>query len=305
MQNRIILILSLLLIINSSVSAQELNCQVNVNHRAIQGTNDQVFQALRKSIFEFMNNTVWTEHVYSANERIECQIMINLTDYNGIDKFTGTLSVQSSRAIYNTNMSSTLMNYKEKEKLFQFEYVENQALDFNINTHLSNLTSVLAFYAYIIIGLDYDTFAMLGGTPYFHKAQQIVSNAQSARESGWKSYESSDETNRYYLVEHILSKQNTSLRRFYYRYHRLGLDKMEKSTEMGRSEIADSFKMMQTTFREKHNSLLLKIILITKMSEIVSIFSEAPEIEKKKVYNILKEIDPSNPKVEQILKKKK
>jgi len=291
--------------INLGATAQELNCQVNINHRAIQGTNDQVFQSLRKSIFEFMNNKIWTEHVVSPNERIECQIMINLTAYNGIDKFTGTLSVQSSRAIYNTNYNSTLMNYKEKDKLFQFEYVENQALDFNENTHLTNLTSTLAFYAYIILGLDYDTYAMLGGTPHFRKAQQIVSNAQNAREPGWKAYESTDETNRYYLVEHILSKQNTSLRRFYYRYHRLGLDRMEAKTEMGRSEIADSFKMMQKTFREKHNSLLLKMILTTKMTEIVNIFSESPDLEKKKVYNILKEIDPSNPKLEQILKKKK
>jgi len=296
----IILILLVIFAVKHS-SAQELNCSVVVNHSRIQGTSIEIFQALQKDVFEFMNNRQWTNNVFAINERIECQIMINLSKYNGVDKFTGTIQVQANRPIFNTNYKSILINHKEKDDLFEFNYVEGQALEFNENTHISNLTSTLAFYAYVILGLDYDSYANSGGTAYFQKARQIVNNAQGTPEPGWKAYESNDETNRYYLIENILSSTNTPLRRFYYRYHRLGLDVMADKADIGRTEITNTFMLMQKVHRSKPDSYFLKIVMTTKLSEIVNVYSEAPMLEKKKVYNILKEIDPTSPKVEKIM----
>ena len=298
---RKILILFILSIVVLKVNAQELNCSVQVNHQQIQGTNIQIFQSLQTAISEFMNNRKWTDNVYSNKERIEVQILINLQEYNGIDKFSGTLSLQTARPVFETNYKTTLLNYKEKDNLFQFQYVEQQSLDFNENTFSSNLTSVLAFYAYIAIGADYDSFGLNSGTPYYLKAQNIVTNAQSATEPGWKAYESNDESNRYYLVDNLLNKTNGPIRTFLYRYHRLGLDRMADKTEIARAEISESFSDLQRVYREKPNSYLLKMIMTAKTAEFVNIYESAPDIEKKKVYNILKEIDPSSQKLDKIM----
>lgn len=282
-------------------AAQELMCNVQINHSQIQGTSTQVFRNLQRDLNEFMNNRRWTNHVFGNNERIECRIMINLSDYNNIDKFTGTITVQSVRPVYNTNYNSVLINHKEKDNQFIFEYTEGSRLEFNENTHLSNLTSVLAFYAYIFIGLDYDSFGLLDGTPYFQKAMQIVNNAQSGTEPGWKAHESSEKTNRYYLAENLLSSSNEPLRRFYYHYHRLGLDAMSEETNKGRGEITKNMKALRSVYNKDPNSFFLKIILTTKLDEIVNIYSEATVNQKKEVYNILKDVAPTNEKVDKIL----
>lgn len=284
-----------------SVYAQELECSIQINHSQIQGTNVQVFQNLQRDLNEFMNNRQWTNHVFSNNERIECRIMINLTEFNNIDKFRGTITVQAVRPIFNTNYNSVLINHKEKDNLFEFEYTEGQRLEYNENTHLSNLTSVLAFYAYIFIGLDYDSFGLMSGTPFYQKAMQIANNAQSGTEPGWKAYESTDRSNRYYLIENLLNNDNEPLRRFYYYYHRKGLDVMPEDANRGRNEISKNFKALQTTYNKDPNSLLLKIILTTKMDEFVNVFSEGTVNEKKEVYNILKDVAPTNDKVEKIM----
>jgi hypothetical protein len=294
----IVLIISLLPI---KLSAQELMCNVQINHSQIQGTSTQVFQNLQRDMNEFMNNRKWTNHIFGNNERIECRIMINLTDYNNIDKFRGTITVQSVRPVYNTNYNSVLINHKEKDNLFEFEYTEGQRLEFNENTHLSNLTSVLAFYAYIFIGLDYDSFGLMSGTPYFQKAMQIVNNAQSGTEPGWKAHESSDRSNRYYLAENLLNNANEPLRRFYYHYHRLGLDAMSEDANRGRGEITKNLKALRSVYNKDPNSFLLKIILTTKMDEFVNIYSEGTVNQKKEAYNILKDVAPTNDKVNKIL----
>ncbi len=281
--------------------SQELNCRISINRSQIQGSNEELFRAMQKDLFEFMNNRVWTNNVFSNNERIECQIQINLSKYNGIDKFTGNISVQSTRPIFNTNYKSTLFNYKE-DKDFDFYYTEGQALEFNENTHLSNLTSVLAFYAYIIIGLDYDSFGLNSGTVYLDKAKQIMNNAQSDPDNNWKAFGTSNQNNRFYLIEHITSSENAPLRKFYYRYHRLGLDVMSDKPELGRGQVANACQFLKQVYNRKADSYFLRIILTAKTDEIVKIFSDAPVQEKKKVYNILKEIDPTNPKVDKIMK---
>ncbi len=290
-----------LFLITFQMFSQELNCRISINRSQIQGSNEELFRAMQKDLYEFMNNRVWTNNIFANNERIECQIQINLSKYNGIDKFTGNISVQSSRPVFNTNYKSTLFNYKEDND-FDFYYTEGQALEFNENTHLSNLTSVLAFYAYIILGLDYDSFGLNSGTIYFDKAKQIMNNAQSDPDNNWKAFGTSNQNNRFYLIEHITSSENAPLRKFYYRYHRLGLDVMSDKIVEGRAQITNACQFLKQVYNRKSDSYFLRIILTTKTDEIVKIFSDAPIQEKKKVYNILKEIDPTNTKIDKILK---
>ncbi|MCF6364676.1 MAG: DUF4835 family protein [Bacteroidales bacterium] len=282
--------------------SQELNCRISINSNQIQGTNRDLYIKMQQDLYEFMNNRKWTNNVFSNNERIECQIQINLKSYNGIDKFKGNISIQSTRTIFNTNYKSTLFNYKE-DKDFEFTYVEGQALDFNENTHLSNLTSVLAFYAYIIIGLDYDSYSMLGGTEFLQKAKQIKDHAQADPfDQTWQAFGTSSRKNRFYLIEHMTSNDNSGIRKLYYKYHRLGLDQMTEKLIQGRAEIANSIMLLKNVYNRKPDSYFLSIFLSTKMSEIVKIFSDAPPQEKRKVYNILKEIAPTNSEVDNIMK---
>lgn len=283
-------------------NAQELRCNVSINTSQIQGTNKQVFQTLQKAVYEFMNTTAWTNHVYAIEERIECNLMININQQLAADEFKGSFQIQLRRPIFGTSYNSVLFNFKDED--IHFNYVEFEPLEFTPNQHISNLTSLLAYYAYIIIGLDYDSFSLEGGTEYFQKAENIVSNAQNARESGWKPFESS-KRNRYWLIENILNDNYTPVRECYFRYHRLGLDVMHDKVEDGRSEIAESLKMIQQVYRKKPDPYLffLKVFFDAKSDELVNIFSESFSDEKNRVFTILNEVDPANSsKYEKIVK---
>ncbi|MCK4662996.1 MAG: DUF4835 family protein [Bacteroidales bacterium] len=295
---RLIIIIFFVLIYHN-ISAQELKCRVQIISTQIQGTNKEVFKAMQTAIYEFMNNTIWTNHVYSNDERIECNILFNLSKQISADEFKGTIQIQSSRPVFNSSYNSVLFNHLDND--FQFKFIEQEVLEFNENAHSSNLTSVLAFYTYIILGLDYDSFSLEGGTQYFQKAENIVNNAQSARESGWKAYES--RKNRYWLIENIINNIYSPIHEFSYNYHRLGLDIMSDKANEGRAIIAESLKLLQQIHRKKPGSFILQILFNAKVDEIVKIFSESYPDEKRRVYNILKEIDPANiTKYEAIIK---
>ena len=285
-----VIVLFVFLFVSIISMGQELRCNVQVISSQIQGTNKQVFQTLQTAIYEFMNNTAWTSHVYSNEERIECNILINLQDHSG-DEFNGSIQVQSSRPTYNTSYNTTILNYKDD--YLRFNYVEFEPLEFTITEHRSNLTSVLAYYAYIILGLDYDTFSLMGGTEFYQKAEQIVNNAQNAQEKGWKAFE--NRKNRYWLIENILNDRYRGIREFLYRYHRLGLDVMESKEAKGRSEIAESLDLMQKIYRQKPDPYLFyyDLIMSAKSDELVNVFSESFMAEADRVYKILVEIDPT------------
>lgn len=278
------------LLLSTTIFSQELRCNIQVNSSQIQGTNKQVFQTLQTAIYEFMNNTAWTNHVYTNEERIECNIMITLKDHSG-DEFTGSIQVQSRRPVFNTSYNTTVLNYKDDN--LKFNYVEFEPLEFSLNEHRSNLTSVLAYYAYVIIGLDYDTFSLMGGTEYYQKAERIVNNAQNAPESGWKAFES--RRNRYWLIENILNDRYKGVREFLYRYHRLGLDVMESKEAPGRAEIAQSLELLQKIYRQKPDPYLFfyDLIMDAKSDELINVFSESFMAEADRAYNILVEIDPT------------
>jgi hypothetical protein len=279
-----------LLMISPIAHAQELNCQVAVSSQKVQTANHTIFQTLQTSVYEFMNNRRWTNYTYRVEERIECSILINVTDWNGSDEFKATIQVQSRRPIFNTSYNSVLINYMDKD--CDFNYIENEPLDFQITTHSSNLMSTLAYYAYIIIGLDHDSYSMMGGTQFFEKAQTIVSNAQSAKEKGWKAYESM--RNRYWMVENLMNASNSGMREASYQFHRLGLDMMYDKIDVGRAAITTSLETIRKVNREKPGLFLMNLFMSTKVDELVNIFSQAPPNEKAKAVNILKEIDPSN-----------
>jgi hypothetical protein len=220
--------------------------------------------------------------------------VFNITEQISADEFKGDLQIQVRRPVYNSSYNSVALNFKDND--IHFQYVEYQPLEFNPTTHLSNLTSILAFYAYVVIGLDYDTFGLEGGTPFFEMAQQIVNNAQNAPQRGWKAFESTSRRNRYWLVNSLMDEDYKNVRRFFYTYHRRGLDLMDSKVDQGRSEIAESLKLLQDVYRNKPDPFLfpLQIVFDAKSDEFVNVFSEGQTAEKNRVHAILTEIDPAN-----------
>lgn len=273
-----------------SVKAQELQCMVQISSPGMSETDRQILQTLQSSVYEFMNQRNWTEYQFKPEERIEASILITVNEKIGSDEYRATIQVQSRRPIFQTSYSSPIINHNDRD--FSFRYVENQPLEFADNTFTNNLTSVLAFYAYIIIGFDFDTFTPMGGTPYFEKAQSIVNLAQNAQERGWKSFEG--QRNRYWLMENIFNTQYTNIRQALYTYHRLGFDRMTDNMDMARTEVVNAIEMFQRVHRQRPGSYLMSIIMTTKGDELVNLFTEAPAMEKNQVVQILTEIDPAN-----------
>jgi hypothetical protein len=274
--------------------SQELNCNVQVSAQMIQGSNREIFVNMQRDIYEFINNTVWTNHVFSYAERIDCNVLINLTEQISGDEFKGTIQIQLRRPAFNTTYNSTMLNFVDNN--LQFKYVEFQTLEFDPSTHRANLISVLAYYVYIILGVDYDSYSLLGGTEFFQMAEKIVTNAQNAPESGWKPYDGSRNRNRYWLVKNILNKEYEGIRQFVYDYDINGLDRLESRTSEARNTMAESLKLLQEVFRKKPDPFMyfLQIIIESKSEEVINIFLGAFPEERSRVVQIMTEIDPAN-----------
>jgi hypothetical protein len=287
---KVFFIFTILILSVTGMKAQELQCMVQISSPGMSETDRQILQTLQSSIFEFMNQRNWTEYQYKPEERIEASILITINEKIGSDEYRGTIQVQSRRPIFRTSYSSPIINHNDRD--LSFRYVENQPLEYADNTFTSNLTSVLAFYAYLIIGFDFDTFSPMGGTPYFEKAQSIVNLAQNAPERGWKSFEG--QRNRYWLMENIFNSQYSGIRQALYTYHRLGFDRMTDNMDMARAEVVNAIEMFQRVHRQRPGSYLMSIIMTTKGDELVNLFTEAPVMEKNQVVQILTEIDPAN-----------
>ena len=285
-----LLILLSLALFALNLSGQDLNCQVSISTPGMSETDRQIMQTLRAELREFINETNWTGYQFETRERIEASIQITIEERLGGDEYRASIQVQSRRPIYNTAYDSPLFNHRDRD--VQFRYREHQPLEYADNAFLSNLTSLIAYYVYIIIGFDFDTFAPMGGTPYFEKAQQIVNLAQNTPERGWKSFES--QRNRYWLIENIMNNRYRQMRQAMYRYHRLGFDTMTDNIDLGRAEVLGALENLQTAHRERPNTFLMQIIMTTKSDELVNLFGGAPTMEQNKAIDILSEIDPSN-----------
>ena len=292
--NRLVIFITLFLITGNIIVAQELKCNIQINTQQIQGTNKKVYQTLQTALTEFMNNRSWTNHTYTVNERIECNILINITEQTSADEFQGTLQVQSRRPTYNSSYTTIMLNTLDQN--FNFRYVEFESLDLNENSHISNLCDVMAYYAYIILGLDYDSFSLEGGTEFFTKAEKIVSNAQGSSDVGWKPFDAKNNKNRYWLVKNILDHQYEPLREFIYKYHRLGLDLMSTKPNDGRTEIGEDLLLLQKVYRNKPDPFLYfyHVLFDAKSDEFVNVFTEGTSDEKNRAFQTLNEIDNAN-----------
>lgn len=282
------------------VSAQELNCNININSDLIQGTNKSVFTTLQKSMYEFVNNRKWTEMTFTPEERIECTMNITVKKVEG-DNFTAEILVQSRRPVYNSSYTTTLFNFKDND--FTFTYQEFDQLEWNPSVITSNLTAVLAYYAYIIIGYDMDSFSRLGGTSAFQAAENIVNLAQGINLSGWKAFESP--RNRYALVSNLLDEAFKPFRNYFYEYHRLGLDMMVDNSANARAKIAEGLHVLRDVNRARPSAIVISTFLDAKTDELINIFSKGTEKEKMLVVEILSDVDPTQTaKYEQILNSK-
>lgn len=272
------------------VNAQEILCNVRVNSSQVQTSDRKVFQTMQTEIYEFINNRIWTSTRVSNEERIECNIMINIVNRVSNDEYEGSIQIQSTRPVFGTSYKSTLFNYLDNS--FRFKYLEYQSLEFSDATHMSNLTSVLAFYINIILGLDFASFSEEGGNEYFNIAQRIVNNAQNAPEQGWKAFENNK--NRYWLVHDLMDQRYSDFQTVLYRYHRQGLDKLREEPEDARFEITESLESLKSIYRQNPTAFILKLFFDAKKDEIVNIYSEAFPNEKARIIKTLVEIDPSN-----------
>ena len=279
----------------AEAEAQELRCGLSVNYSKIQGTNQSVFMTLQKDLQDFVNNTAWTNNLFATDERIECNIFINITEQLSASEFRATLQVQSSRPVFGSTFITPMFNYMDNEVIFN--YIEYDQIQFNEQAYTSALPSLIAFYCYIILGLDYDSFSLLGGTEYLKKAEHIVLNAQNAPVKGWRPYDGS-RTNRYWMIENMLNYKYGPMRNVYYKYHRLGLDMMSTSISDGRLGVMEALLDIQKVYRDRPDTYLffLKLFFDAKADEIVNIFLEAPETERLRAYQILVEVDKMNEK---------
>ncbi len=277
----------------TAASAQELKCSVKINTPKLQSTDPKIFQTLQKAMFDFMNNRKWTEDVFEVAEKIECNIVINVTDELGSDKYRLQMNIQSSRQIYNSSYNSTILNWSDKD--FVIQYVEYQPLDYADDRYASNLTSVLAFYAYTMIGLDYDTYSPKGGTPYFDKAKSIVTIMQNYDEEGWKPFEKNLK-NRYWISDNLSNSKSDVYRSVLYNYHRNGLDVMYQSAENGRAAIVSSLKQIEKMYEDNPNGVLLTQFFAAKSDELANIFMDGTPQEKQQMSALLNRIDPANSK---------
>lgn len=270
------------------VCAQELNCTVEVNASQISGTNKSVFETLKTAISEYMNTTTFTSAQFATNEKIDCQLYFTIKEYdNNIMK--GDLQIQSTRPVYNSAYTTTLLNFKDTK--IDFEYQEGNPLVFSVNSMESQLTAILNFYAYLILAIDFDSFSPNGGDPYFERLKQIVQWAQSSGEAGWKAFE--DTNNRSALLNVFTDPQTSVYRDLLYRYHRRGLDEMSLSPDKGRGVISDTLNNIAKIYQASPMSVALSIFRDSKMDELVNVYSKAGSEERISAYNLLEPIYPA------------
>lgn len=272
------------------LAAQELNCQVEINTDAISGTNKSVFETLQAAVSDYMNTTVFTPAQFSANEKIDCRLFFTLKEYTDDGVATGDLQVQSTRPVYNSAYTTTVLNLKDTK--IDFSYREGEPLNFTANTMESQLTAILNFYAYLILAADFDSFAPQGGEPFWERLKMIVQMAQSSGETGWKAFE--DTKNRSAILSAFTEGNNgTALRQMLYDYHRLGLDNMSVSPDKGRAAITSSLDALPAVFAVQPMSVALSMFRDAKLDELVNVYSKAPAEERKKVYDLLQPIYPT------------
>lgn len=286
---RIILAITLFFI-STLLSSQELNCVVNVNARQVEGSEKVMFEEMQRALFQFVNGRKWTNHEYDIQERIECSILINLTKRISANEFEGNIQVQASRPIFNTSYKSPIVNIRDEN--FKVRYNQFEPLIYNESSYSGELVSIIAFYVYMVLGYDYDSFSLEGGTQFFNEALRIVNNAQSSSETGWRAFES--RTNRYWLVENALNVRFKPLRKAYYNYHRKGFDEMQQNMVKARNNITQALKELRPVHSVEPSSYNMQVFFNAKSQEVINLYEKATPAEKNEIAELLILIDPGN-----------
>ncbi len=281
--------------------SQDLNARVQILSPQIQNTNKRPLEVLKTTITDFLNNRKWSDTELQPQERIDCNFVITLKDWDGSSNYKAEAQIISSRPVFGSTYNATVLSINDKN--FDFSYAEGQPLDFNASNFSNNLTSLLAFYAYVIIGMDNDTFAEFGGSNVYAKAQTVLNTAQSTAYGGWKAFEGL--RNRYWLIENLNNKSFLPLRSLLYTYHRAGLDLMSQDVQKARKNIADALPALTKLDKQKQGSVLNQVFFSAKADEIVDIFSKADPMERIRIYNVMVDADPANTTKYEELKKAK
>lgn len=276
----------------SAAFGQELNCVVTINATQVQTADRNVFKDMKTNIEQFMNGRKWSNDNFKSYEKINCSMLITVSTpaTATIGSYTASVQIRSARPVFNTNYASLLFNFADRD--WEFEYIESQPLEYNDNTYTTNLTSMLAFYAYIIVGLDYDSFSELGGSPYYQKALAIINNAQASNRAGWQAIGST--RSRYWLLENLNNPQMTDVRRAIYSYHRLALDTFDKTPDQSREIILKGLRDIKKCRDINPNSILVISFFDAKGKELTNIFSSGDIQVRRQAYDIMIAIDPSN-----------
>ncbi|MBR5147812.1 MAG: DUF4835 family protein [Bacteroidaceae bacterium] len=278
-----------LCVLSLRAQAQELEAKVVVNHSKIQGTNTSVFTTLQEAMTEFINTRKWTNAQYTQRERIACSFNLIVNEYSDDGRFGCSLMVQANRPVYNASYNTTVFNFNDNA--VDFNYIEHDKLEFSDEIIDNNLTAVLAYYAYLIIGLDMETFALKGGTEILQKAENVVNNAQMMSEDGWKAF--GDSKNRHALVNDYMNGALEPYRQLVYDYHRKGLDEMAQNAERGRSNITVALALLEKAKQDKPMSVLPQLFTEIKRDELLNIYSKGTTKEREEVIRILSLVNPS------------
>lgn len=300
MPGRLLNILIVFSLISCQTIAQEFNAKVTIRHDKITGVDQKVFTAMEKAINEFINSHKWTNDDYGTVEKIECNILINLTGNNvggDPDGYGATMSIQATRPVYNSTYTSPLINFVDKDVAFHFTQFNTLNFDDNqvsgADPLASNLTAILGYYCYLILALDYDSFSPNGGTNYLKKAQNVVNNAPDGKGvTGWKAVEST--RNRYWIVDQLLNTRFGDVRNFWYTMHRESLDSMYSKPVESRTRILANLKKVYTVNRENPSSILIQFFFNAKSDEIIRLLAQAPKQERMQYITLLTAMDVPN-----------
>lgn len=284
-------VFALFLLSGFSAFGQEFNASVEILSPQIQLTNKQVFQTMQKSIENFLNTNKFTVDKYKLEERIDLNVVITISKMNSQTEFSGNFQMVVSRPVYGSGYNSTTLRVYDED--LDFEFKEFEPLEYIQGAYTNNLTSVLAFYAYMALGIDADSFSELGGTEHFSTALNIANTAQTSSSSGWSATDK-DRSNRYWFVFQMIDERFRSLRMTCYGYHRLGMDKFTEDMEVGRASVLQNLEGLMKVHRNSPNSFLLQVFVQSKRLEIIDIFSKANQEEKNRLLTLVESIDIAN-----------
>lgn len=272
------------------LSAQELNATVSVNSSRISGTNRQVFNALEETLRTFINERNWTNSDFHTNERIDCSFTLIITEAASNHSFNAELQIQARRPVFNSTYSTLLLNFRDTQ--FDFDYIEFQPLEFDPNNIQGNLAATIAFYVYLILGLDFDSMSPLGGTPYFREIQRIAASVQPNGWRGWQSFGVGNDRNRLAIATAFNDPLQESFRQMWYVYHRHGLDELANHTANA-GAMLDAVPVLSSLYSQRPHSVLITLFGDAKLDELANAFAQASTQEKQQAHNTLRNIFPT------------